>query len=100
EMRVLEGRVVTRLVDGPRDRIASVRARGRLVLRHDPLGGVARPGRGDDVLEGPVEGVDQAHDGRGGGEAGFGREREGGGHRASNYLPKGAEKIRPRRVCV
>ncbi len=63
---MLEGRVVPRRVDGPRQRVPPLRLRRSLVLRDDPLGRVAGPRRSDHVLERPLERVHQAD--LGGGE--------------------------------
>ena len=60
KVRVLERRVVARLVDRARERVAALRPRGRLIFSDDPLGGVAGARRRDDVLEGPLERVDEA----------------------------------------
>ena len=59
EVRVLERRVVAGLVDRARERVAPLGPRRGLVLGDDPLGRVAGPRRGDDVLERPREGVDE-----------------------------------------
>ena len=69
EVRVLKGRVVAGVVDRAGDRVAAIGPRGGLVLRDDPLGGIAGPRRRDDVLVGALEGMHEAHPRRRRGEA-------------------------------
>jgi hypothetical protein len=85
EVGVLERRVVPRVVDRARERVAPLGSGGGLILRDDAARRVAGPGRRDDVLEGAVEGMHEPHLRSGGGE----REARGGpgerGHLPIDY---------------